>query len=1784
MIVPFDAPTVTKPTKLSSAQRILVAAGLVYLFLTISCGMWYVSLLAPTLSNDFYWPHFNASGYQVFLMDLINVKLQTRVDAGGSVDVDLLAVDAITAKLYNTPDVQTEFEPNYARRVFFSEMTSLRQGVQAMRTTSIGYAAYIKAQYCWVDFQQRWDIAHTESRSARCRARYSHNAAIYLETLVRNFDWNRFVALNGAGWRTVIANALLETPDGARWLADRPSQSLQLDVDAEVRYLERQNLTAYTLFYDNAIDMGLTETIDVVNTLGFVQALSTKSMPLMRGPWTSWILFWDFNNDMLALEYYNASLVRGSAYYFANNEYALLGGMDYAATYGLCDRDGVYASQAWAFYNTVGPYGSIDTFYVSPPLSLVQLYQVFTPLLYEVVLHDVDVAATFQSLGDVEFVPWPPAFAANDTMVYFGGNVLCQYNGPTSYPQSQFRFTDDCSSQAPLTIPAASESMVFALVATAPPSIDSICALQTPSPCVATLTQLQPLAAKLIDNASTFWRVLVKQTMADLPPVRFIQYAQNAMSDWHLLQQPLLTTTDDNVGWSFYGWLALADWVNGAREVLQLDGDVSTLVFISDPSPKTTLVLSHLELSSTSGNQVVSGVVTYTSCVLVGIAALLVVYTTLERGHIRGRNLFQFNRVVGSVWIGRPLLLLRGLTAILMLSTSQILLRRVVGFFSTLAFAPRSVAATLVLVGESTWVSYALNDALLVVTGRRRTRYAAPLASSVAFLTTFGWSLLSPVQLSTTFDRTCTFVNLDHVANCEAGVVHVGDWHRFEGLVLVHVVAAVAAALVVTLACHRWTPHDVKAPLLVHGIADALFDLRHSDTVWQLDDATCVMTGLLPFTCRGVGYTLDVKLWVLIRNTDAAIIDRTLGTSTLLTPFFERPQASGRTMTKHAARPFRATVLVGLGLAYAVASAFGSVSFIAVSTVNFANNFYWATFNLTGHHAAMAEWTNEQVILGRRIGRFRFDEPRWSSMVNNYSDPTAPIYASPHIGSRFQFETFNSVSMAIQGIRNTDPCAVPWIFSQYCWVDFQRQWPMANSEVRQNRCLASDVSNGAVYLESVLRNTDWNTFTTCWGRAFELAVGHELNQTLVGQHWLAQIKSNVNSISDETTYWTNAGIDNYVVQWQSYKTTGLIHTYLIENAFGVQYPMTLSHLNGSYRIDSQTSYKMYWGWANDMWAIDHNSTLLSGQSLIRTSATFAFANQSILAVLVQNATLSLPLNIAHDAVQTQIGPFGSIDMKNVPCPNSAKAFIAMALDVTRSLTTVNATAASAHSNITTATFNLKPYPQRWHSKLNWLAFGGNILCHSSGGGGFYSTFMEFTGRIASCDVPMTAVLRPSAEMVIVAALGAQLSATSSHLALVCSYLVEGGVHECQTLYMGPAVAFVTQYVDNATLSSLHRLAADAAADISLQRVSLVQFVQENASQPLQLLPFELFDPSDSVYDTWSWLYVFEWALGTREVVAFEGDTGTIRVLTKATDPQMETVQPHELPTSIAIYMRSGLQYVTGVMLGVTTLVVVYIVLSRGAIEGWNTLELNRVAGIVWVGRPLLFLRGVTALALLSTATLEMQLEHGVSSFTVPIVPWYKTILSAGEATWLVYVLNDICMVWTEHWTSQYASPSSVLVWIVAAILTLARPVVHSVTIDPVCTIDQMDFQLVCSSGTVYIGQKERFYWLLGIIGLSNVAVYAAVHLTKNDSRGRHIESLLLTSGAKYLFDRSNWMHDDTYYMDPASALLNGLVTLRWRDAMLVMDVKLWRTFTIRLPPHKKERLPDHLVWALPLTE
>ncbi|CAK4848277.1 unnamed protein product, partial [Aphanomyces euteiches] len=280
-------------------------------------------------------------------------------------------------------------------------------------------------------------------------------------------------------------------------------------------------------------------------------------------------------------------------------------------------------------------------------------------------------------------------------------------------------------------------------------------------------------------------------------------------------------------------------------------------------------------------------------------------------------------------------------------------------------------------------------------------------------------------------------------------------------------------------------------------------------------------------------------------------------------------------------------------------------------------------------------------------------------------------------------------------------------------------------------------------------------------------------------------------------------------------------------------------------------------------------------------------------------------------------------------------------------------------------------------------------------------------------------------------------------------------------------------VNASLLSELRSMADTAQKDIEALLIEITQY-GKTVNDTIVLLRHKLFDAAYTTFHYVAWILAADWAANYREVISFQGDVDLANVITTQSGDIVSLVSPLEIPVNVVYYIRYVCLYVTGIIICVATLASMYILLNKGDVEGLNLFAINRVVGLVWIGRIFLFIRNMAAICLLSTQVLLLENIHDYwhlvdvthqpnESSADRSLRMFKTFLAAGEVSWLGYVLNDILAIFTAQYTTAYAVKSTTIVWVVAAILSLVVPPTHVATIDRQCAFAHVDFQLVCYS-------------------------------------------------------------------------------------------------------------------------
>ncbi|KAF0709438.1 Aste57867_5923 [Aphanomyces stellatus] len=143
-----------------------------------------------------------------------------------------------------------------------------------------------------------------------------------------------------------------------------------------------------------------------------------------------------------------------------------------------------------------------------------------------------------------------------------------------------------------------------------------------------------------------------------------------------------------------------------------------------------------------------------------------------------------------------------------------------------------------------------------------------------------------------------------------------------------------------------------------------------------------------------------------------------------------------------------------------------------------------------------------------------------------------------------------------------------------------------------------------------------------------------------------------------------------------------------------------------------------------------------------------------------------------------------------------------------------------------------------------------------------------------------------------------------------------------------------------------------------------------------------------------------------------------------------------------------------------------------------------------------------------------------------------------------------------------------------------------------CHLVQVDFQVVCTSANITIGDVSRLATLVVVVIGTNILCYIVTRVLVRSPRQPRVNSNMLYAGAKFLFETSSWIYSDVYYMDRMSAVVNGIVTVQWGRVMYGLDVKLWCTFQVSMARQVNVdngdfpidvRMIDRAKFALPLS-
>ncbi|KAF0688422.1 Aste57867_19938 [Aphanomyces stellatus] len=1749
--------------------------GFFYVLATAAGSIIYLILLAPSIANDHLWPHMNTTGIQTFLGDLYNIKLAT----GANGPLDLFASSAVIHKDFSATTSFIDMRPAAARAVLLSRLP-LHEAIQVMRAVPFSENIQTLSLPCWADLNRVYEMAHSDRHQALCNSRRPQNAAFYLEALLRNLSPTDLATSTYLSAIQTSIFAFIQTqPGGPAWVQTLMAPRW-LAIFDEVTLWQSHGLEYFQNSFQDYYLEGTQESIKIINALGMRQSITISRFTATNRPKTQWssaFAYPGFWNDIDACAWLEASAIRAAPNNFESQFGA--GGKSWDYYYV-----GSLGTEATAIIRTrLGPLTLIDVFLIPPPASLLSLVATHLDLLKSTLqTHGRDYTAIVEHEIDAT----PPAWMLPGA-VYYGGNPLCAFGRAKPYVQTSFGYYDDCGAQTQHTIQLTRDSVLFAIMATdiPPAALPSICAVSSqPVFCMQTLTAAVTVLHSLLNT--TLLSVPLKRATADVLALNtsFVQWA--TVNGTHLtLHQPMVSETWHP--WSFIGWMTMFEWVMGQREVFRFEGDFSIWTLMSCHQDFVPMAASAAELPQ-KACQYLWIVSIYISSVVVSVLLLVLVYGSLvARFDVDGRNLLFCNRLVGGSWVGRPFLFVRGMTAVFVLSTSPVVFNNYAGL-AKLDFTPRPPLHTLLLAGEVAWVTYVLNDIFLPVTKAHSTVYA-PASSILTWFIALTIEFANPYKAEATIGRECTILSFTRGLECTNGIVYIGTLNRVAVLSWVAVATVPFTYLVVRLSKPK--QHQV---IVMTGPPEIVnFHLTSSSEAFllsppnKLDIAACIMSGLLPFG----KYLFDVKNWLIfvtprigqsIYVLPAAVIEFRpappvfTSAQPALPP---GPHAEHRT-------PSKLRWMGIVGLCYMCGAVVSSFVYLFASQSYFTNDFLWLGFSDTNTQAFLVNWFNVQLqVANNSTSEFQIDQPAFGDYATTNNVTQYNVFSSGLYATRIQDEA-NSLTNVVQGLRAMDSCKLPWIATAYCFADFSQTWQMAFSAERQQRCIQHEGDNGAVYLEAMLRNANWPALSVCWGSALETAIFSAIQKSVGGVTWTAAMKSaNGLSIDAEVLVWQSKGIVRYTTMWQNYKFMGVTESFHISNYANEEYPLTLKKTNSSFHVSGATAYKMYSPLANYLTGfVTNHSSVLSGGCLIRAAPNFAFANASAQDGLLADGILTAPFDPAYLMMVDAIGPFGVVDIKRVAVPQDLRnLYLAMRMFLLSKLSVEGSRIQGDFWTVYTLHF-LRPQPVAWDPPA--LMWGGDIFCGLNFGGNTTFPF-EFFSSSGLCGNYFWDYMKPYTQNLWMAilAMGSQTPLNATQVSL------RDASHERDVVSsINNALSLMHQYMSARERAQFDTAAADTKATIrDIVNLQLIQYLSFDGATYF-FSRVNVFAPSEPDFEFFAWLYLFEWVEGTREVISLQGSFDTLTTMSTTKPLVQELTDAIEIPLNVGRFFYAIIFYITTVLFGVGCVVTMYIIASHGYVDGINVIAFNYVAGHVWIGRPLMLLRSLTSIALLSTSQLQLvaPMARLTSYFQSPSRDVLTTLVSSGEICWLVYILVDTCSIVTGEYTAFYSTPSVVVVSVSVAIWSFASPTTHSVALSRKCTVVAVDFDVSCVSGVIRIGSLTRFGGLIGVACGGCLASFLAVRVCIKHPPRLPTLSPLLYSAAKTEFEHTtlaNWEYNGIYYLDKASAAMTGILTFTFQGTLYLADIKTWRVYEMPSKTMKgrlSKRAPTHIRFALPL--
>ncbi|EQC41748.1 hypothetical protein SDRG_00612 [Saprolegnia diclina VS20] len=562
-----------------------------------------------------------------------------------------------------------------------------------------------------------------------------------------------------------------------------------------------------------------------------------------------------------------------------------------------------------------------------------------------------------------------------------------------------------------------------------------------------------------------------------------------------------------------------------------------------------------------------------------------------------------------------------------------------------------------------------------------------------------------------------------------------------------------------------------------------------------------------------------------------------------------------------------------------------------------------------------------------------------------------------------------------------------------------------------------------------------------------------------GVAWWASVRNPSTSVGAEAALWRTHAIDVYQRQWANDVQIGLHDTISILNAFGWRQDLTITVISYVDRSTKSTT-----GVLSPTFNLDIYTAVVTNSTTVRSAPNY-----------MGDTTIELysglyPYTQASVLLHDNLGPLMSIDLYLLAPPPSLLAAVTsfhsahiLAIQANRSLREA--------FEALPATTLLDPIPLAWQSTNYSTYFGGNPTCLYGAGATFVQPSFSFEDT-CTAQVPSRLVIDRMAAVFAASA----MSLTRNP----CSLCSVATVAVCSSLEaaVGPVAKTLKSALSAADVAA-------AATDVQLMEIGIIQMAVTQATT-FVILEQPMLGSGD--WDFFGYVALYEWAIGIREVVSFQGDVATFNILSEPVDPIPFAANGLEVPVKSCRYFYAVCGITTCLFLCVAAVTVFH---TASAAPN-DFVQFLRVAGPVWVGRPLLLLRATAALAALCTVPLVFNGDNGIGRFVFGPRSLIDSMILAFEAVWATVVCNDILLVLAPHRARNAAVLCSWLVWLgIVCLDTLAPPQVDT-AMERRCVPIFMDVGYKCSRGTVSIGSVARAIELLGVNAVALAVSYVVV--------------------------------------------------------------------------------------------